>query len=175
MRSIKLFIWVIIFIGTFSYGNCQTKKSIKPKTTQQSLDGFIKLNFKKSIRIDKVLIGNFCESEVYFVQGFDAKGVLNERQMIIKKDNKFAISNRFFYHCENFGMIHHKHKNRKIETQNDLQNLMVLYDGEGKFRVKDATLKKIEKQAIDDEEHIGATLEFVSFKDYVTEKNCENF
>lgn len=175
MKKTKLFICLLVSIGSFLSGKCQIKTSIKPNTSKQSLDGFIKLNFKKSNRTEKVLVGNFCESEVYFVQGFNAKGDLTERQMIIDKNDVFTKSNRFFYHCENFGMIHHKHKNKNIESQNDLKNLMIYYNGDGKFVVKDAELMKIGSQAIADKEHIGPTSEYVSFQDYVAEINCKNF
>jgi hypothetical protein len=172
MKKTKLLVCFAIFLFSFLNGTCQTKKTAISK---QSLDGFIKLNFKKSIRFQKDSVGVFCNSEVYFVQGFNADDKLKERQIIIKKNGVFTKSNRFFYYCGNFGMVHHKHDNTNFETQKDLKNLMVWYDTDGNFRVKDATMMKRESEAIKDEEHIGAMFEFVSFQKYVSEKECKNF
>lgn len=102
-------------------------------------------------------MGIFCNSEVYFVQGFNADDELKERQMIIKKNGVFTKSNRFFYYCDNLAMVHYKHENPLNETQKDLQNLLISYDSGGKFYIKDAAMLEVEKQAIEDNEHIGPT------------------
>lgn len=172
MKITKILVCFAIFLFSIHSGNCQTRKTIIPK---QSLDGFIKLNFKKSIRFQKDSVGNFCNSEVYFVQGFNADSVLKERQIIIKKKGVFTKSNRFFYYCENLGMIHHKHNRANIETQKDLNQLLIAYNSDGVFRVKDAAMLEIEREAIKNEDHNGSTFEFVSFENYVSNKKCKNF
>jgi hypothetical protein len=172
MKKTKILLCFAIVIFSFQNGNCQTKKTAIAK---QSFDGFIKSNFKKSIRFQKDLVGVFCSSEVYFVQGFNADSVLKERQIIIKKKGVFTKSNRFFYYCDNLAMVHYKHENPLNETQKDLQNLLISYDSGGKFFIKDAAMLEVEKQAIKNEEHIGPTGQYVSFQEYVEEKKCKKF
>lgn len=172
MKKTKLFVCFAISLFSIQSGNCQTPKTAIPK---QSLDDFIKLNFKRSIRLQKDSVGNFCNSEVYFVQGFNADSVLKERQIIIKKKGVFTKSNRFFYYCDNLAIVHYKHENPANETQKDLQNLLITYDNGGKFFVKDAAMIEIERAAIKNEEHIGPTGQYVSFQEYVEGKKCKNF
>lgn len=170
---------VNVFNGTLE--ELKTFWKTTGKTQNQSggsISTYLQQSFKKSIlRTTPILIGDYCGSKAYFVQGFNADGKLKERQIVFEKEGVFTSSNRFFFWCEEQPLINYTHQNQTYETQEDLENLIITYSEEdgGKFLVQDALSIQIQKEAVDNEEHIGASgRQYVSFQDFIKENKCKN-
>lgn len=164
MKKHLVFLKILALFLCFSNSSFSQKKLL-PNT----IDSFTKKVFSKSVKIKKTKIGTYCGGKTYFIEGSDSKGKLNKRTIVFEKNNEFSQSNKFIYWCSTRALVAYYSMIEGIETKEDLKNLLIKFEGDGKILV---TNKIIQENKEPEKEMSGS--QYVSFQEFTDETGCQN-